>query len=129
MRFLIFPLVSLAAALAGLARADTLLLPKGSEKVEGNVGINSPFGPGGPHRLLQVYGAGEFGSFSPYGGLITELRFRVDSNAGPSGHVTIPELEIRMSTTTKAPDQPSTTVADNIGPDESIVLPKTGIAV
>lgn len=123
MRFLIFPLVSLAAALAGIVRADNLLLPKGFERTEGNVSAG-PFRTGAPSRVLQVYGASEFGAFGPLGAMITELRFRVDSHTGPSGHAIIPELEVRMSTTAKSPDQLSRIVAENIGPDETIVVPK-----
>ncbi|MBI3416565.1 MAG: hypothetical protein HY043_14815, partial [Verrucomicrobia bacterium] len=71
-----------------------------------------------PIRLQQVYGATNFPTGIMF---INQLSFRL--NAG-SGAVTgsIPSLQIRMSTTTNAPDALSPFFANNTGSDEVIVF-------
>jgi hypothetical protein len=72
-----------------------------------------------PLRSQQVYGASQFPD-SPI--LIKELRFR--PGTPPYGGVfsaTITNIQINLSTTTNNPDGLSTTFANNIGADNTIV--------
>lgn len=112
---------------AGLSVADSLFLPKGLENKDGNTELTQPFGDGRPSHIQQLYGASEFASFGPGGGLITELRFRPDSQSAGAGTVDIPELQINMSTTLKTPDHLDDRLQANIGADESVVFPKSSI--
>ena len=82
---------------------------------------DSAFGAGtlsGSFHMQEVYGADNF----PAGTLrITELRFRPDYRYGKAFSTTIANLEIRLSTTERAPDTLSRVFANNPGGDETLV--------
>lgn len=70
-------------------------------------------------RIQTVYGASLF----PTGALaITELRFRPDYVYGYAFTTTVANLEVRLSTTTNAPDRLSKIFASNAGTDEKVVF-------
>jgi hypothetical protein len=72
-------------------------------------------------RLQEVYAASHF---PPQPIVITEIRFRRDSLQAPFS-ATIPNLQLNLSTTTKAPDTLSGVFASNIGNDDTIVFSGT----
>jgi hypothetical protein len=72
-------------------------------------------------RWQQVYGASDFGRVgSPM--FITEIRF--DESPGGPGFVdtSLPNLRIDLSTTAKVPDGLSSTFAENIGANDTVVF-------
>jgi len=70
-------------------------------------------------RNQQIYGAP---NFPPDVAMwITELRFRPDAVFGGPFNTTISSIQINLSTTTRNPDGLSTTYANNIGPDDTVV--------
>jgi hypothetical protein len=76
-------------------------------------------------RFQQVYGNAYFSSIGSTIEL-TEVRFRVDPN--DRAFSSTPELELRVSTTLRNPDQLSNLFASNVGADETVVLPRTQLA-
>lgn len=72
-------------------------------------------------RYQQIYDAGEFAVLSE-AQLITQILFRPDRNEGNAFSSTLAHIQINLSTTNVAPDALSTTFADNIGSDETIVF-------
>lgn len=108
-------LISTAAA----AHGAELVVPGSLENVEGNQSNAFPFNRGISYRYQQVYSASEFNPSDPV--LITEIRFRPDFNAGSSFSAILPDVQVNMSTTTTAPDALSSTYAENIGPDDTVV--------
>jgi hypothetical protein len=72
------------------------------------------------YRNQQVYHASGFPSNVVW---ITELRFRPDRTYGNAfSTTTISNIQINMSTTTNNPGSLSSTFANNVGPDDTIVL-------
>lgn len=72
-------------------------------------------------RVQQVYSASEF----PAGPIkIRGFYWRpcADTNFGADFHAIIPNFQLNLSTTSKQPDQLSSTFTDNIGPDESVAF-------
>lgn len=76
-------------------------------------------------RYQQVYAASAFAALAPTNYYITRIDFLVDETADEGVMGTTTNLEIRVSTTAKAPDALSTIFADNIGPDEMLVYADT----
>ena len=70
-------------------------------------------------RYQQVYAASEF-SRIPNGGFISKLFFRPAGDVGVGGI----EIQVNLSTTTRQPDSLSTTFADNVGVDDTVVYPR-----
>ena len=116
------------AALVGLgvaaypAAAGLLeeVVPNANAAVEGNVDNVFPFFFPGGMRYQQVYDSSQFGSF---GGkrLITHIVFRPDSTFGDAHSTDISDLEVSLSTVNIGPDGLSTTFANNLGPDNTLV--------
>ena len=106
------------------AQTSMLVVPNEVATVEGNSANAWPFNIGAAsfraQRYHQVYGASDFASLSgPQ--RITQIAFRPDSEAGAAFAATIPSIEIRLSTTTKAPDGLSAVFADNVGANDTVV--------
>jgi len=71
-------------------------------------------------RYQQVYGSSDFNLFlGPGSGQITQISF--DTGAGAL-NVTLPNVQISLSTTARAPDGLSTTFSDNVGADSTVVF-------
>lgn len=104
---------------AAAAQCGELVVPGSLENVEGNQSNAFPFNLGVSYRYQQVYGASEFDPSEPL--LITEIRFRPDFVAGSSFSSVLPDVQVNLSTTAAAPDGLSSTYADNIGPDDTVV--------
>lgn len=73
-------------------------------------------------RYQQVYGASEFSAVNPNGGFINQILFRADSHNTHTIMSTIGNIEIDLTTTAKPPDGLSTTFANNVGVDDTIVF-------
>ena len=71
------------------------------------------------YRNQQVYDSNQF----PLGQIrIRELRFRPDSVYGQAFGTTIQNIQINMSTTTHSSDALSSVYAENVGPDDAVVV-------
>lgn len=71
-------------------------------------------------RYQQVYDASPFGAvLSPH--RIMGIAFRADEYHGQPFTATIPDIEVRLSTTVHKPGALSDTFDENIGPDETVV--------
>lgn len=108
--------------------AEMVTVPDGFSSIEGNDGDFLPLSFGynpllTSWRWQQVYGAS---AFSGGAGYISSLAFRFDDSSNVSAASgNTGNLEISLSTTTQAVDGLSTTFADNIGSDETVVLTGT----
>ena len=121
----------LAVALTGFvlhsnAASHFIVTPEGYEnKVGSTVGAPGFTGGNTEHgtfRLQQVVSAQEFRTISTpilISGLALREAFR--SEGGFSGYIT---NELFLSTTQKSPDGLSRAFAENIGPDQTLVLPR-----
>ena len=111
--------------------ADTVIVvPNAQEFSEGNSNNGFPFNlpPGNSIRYQQVYAAADFsGLHTPM--LINEIRFRPDASIGGAFASLLPEIEISLSTTQRTPGSLSTTFADNVGPDDTIVFARGPIVL
>jgi hypothetical protein len=122
-RSLLTAIVALAilATMAEVARAG-IVVPNSLETVEGNTNNGLPFSIGTfgltSQRYQQVYAASEF----PGPLLITAILFRPDAFFGDPFTSTLPSIQINLSTTSADPDALSTTFADNVGLDDTIVF-------
>jgi hypothetical protein len=108
------------------ARADLLIVaPNAQAAAEGNSNNGFPFNlsPFGvsSQRYQQVYAASEFSALSGPS-FIAQILFRPDALEGGAFSSTLPNVQVNLSTTTKAPDGLSTTFASNIGADDTIVF-------
>lgn len=109
------------AALLGMlsvsARAAWVVVPNADEFTPGASNNGYPFNEG-DMRYQQVYAGGEFGGLS---GVITQIAFRPDEDSVGAFSMSEIDTEIWLSHTTYGPQGLSTTFADNIGPDATLV--------
>jgi hypothetical protein len=97
-----------------------VIVPNSLATVEGNENNCFPFGfceGNGTMRYQQVYASSQFSG--PI--LIGQILFRPDATFGGGFSALLPDIQIDMSTTREAADALSTTFADNVGPDDTIV--------
>lgn len=127
-RMLVVALLALGLALLGLAAPSfgaTVVVPNSLAAVEG-VGNNGfPFNLGLFGRISmryqQIFDASEFGALSAPE-LVTQIAFRPDAFSGRPFLSTLTNVQINLSTTTAEPDGLSTTFADNVGGDDTVVF-------
>lgn len=94
-----------------------VVVPNALTGTPGDTGNLFPLFSQTPIRYQQVYAKGQFRRFAAGGEMINSIAFRAHSPGRPfSG--SIPRLEVRLSTTQKAPDGLSSTFATNSGADE-----------
>ena len=124
MRKLLLAMVAIACTAGAVLplRADVIVVPNGLAAVEGNSNNAFPFNIANPsQRYQQVFGASDFAVLSgPQ--LITQIAFRPDAVTGNAFSSTLPDVQINFSTTSRAPDALSSTFADNVGSDDSVVF-------
>ncbi len=103
------------------AEAATFVVPNANETVDANSNNSFPFLTNFSFRYQQVYDASQFGALSGPE-LITGIRFRPDgtNNFSPFSFV-ISDIEIRLSTTSAAPDGLDPFFANNVGADVTVV--------
>jgi hypothetical protein len=128
-RFEIMKLLIIACLGVALlqSRAGTLVAPNGLENVEGNTS-GASFGISTPGRTQIIFGSQHFSLFSPDGANISELRFRVDGPNGFAFSASV-DMEVHLSITTQNPNQLDSVLSANVGVNETVVLPRTIIAI
>src|SRR6266850_8558497 len=111
------------SAVATFAQTNILIVPNSLATVEGDSGNSYPFniGTNSTMRYQQVYAASQFGALPPGGTNLIGIAFRLDAGWPPFSS-TLPAVQINLSTTTKAPDGLSTTFANNVGADDTVVF-------
>jgi hypothetical protein len=105
------------------AGAMPVVVPSADTNTEGNPNNGFPFNIGAfglsSQRYQQVYLGSDFGLATPQS--ITQLLFRPDAGFGAPFSTTLSNVQINLSTTSKAPDALSSTFANNVGPDDKVV--------
>ena len=98
--------------------AVTIVAPGAAASMEGDTYNVYPFSlyPDGYYQ--QLYDASLFGGQS---GVVNQILFRIDGSAF-SDFTSAHNIEVRLSHTSVTPATMSTTFADNIGTDETVVL-------
>jgi hypothetical protein len=102
------------------AIVPTVVAPNSARTTEGDYDNAWPFNRGdfGSQRYQQVYAASQFGG----PGLITQIVFRPDATDGQAFTSTLPDIQIDLSTTSAPDDGLSTTFANNVGADDTVVF-------
>ena len=104
------------------AITPTVVVPNGNAMVEGNSNNGYPFDLGqaglSSQRYQQVYAASQFSG----GGLITQIVFRPDAFSGHAFTSTLSDIQIDLSTTSAGDDGLSSTYANNVGTDDTVVF-------
>src|SRR4029077_18250886 len=98
-----------------------LVVPNQWTAVQGDTGNLFPFFSSQPIRYQQVFGASQFSRLNPGGGLINRIAFR-GHGPGVSFTGTVAQLQVNLSTTSRSPDNLSSTFADNVGADDTQVF-------
>jgi hypothetical protein len=115
-------LFTIAAATS--ARGAPVVVPNSLASVEGNASLFTPFNLTAINvttaRYQEVFAASNFTALTG-GGSITAIAFRPDGASGSAFVAPDVPLRIDLSTTSAAPDAMSTTFANNVGADDTIV--------
>jgi hypothetical protein len=113
-------LLLLGAIKPAHAIVPTVVVPNSARTTEGNSNNAYPFniGPSQSQRYQQLYAASQFGG----GGLITQIVFRPDATFGNAFTSTLPDIQIDLSTTSATDDGLSSTYANNVGADDTVVF-------
>ena len=126
MRLPRFALAIILTAIASPALASSIVVPNGFANTVGNSPDSTELGLLPPIRAQELYGSGQFVSV---GGalLIDQFAFRVTPGSG-AFHTEMANLDLYMSTSQRFPNLSggaaglmSTTFADNLGPDNTLV--------
>jgi len=115
--------------LGSAAQAATVIAPNGLASLEGDINNVFPFSlgqvasevPSGTQRYQQIYAASDFTALAAGGEYITQIAFRPDAGGGGVFSSTLPSIRIDLSTASTAPNALSTTFANNVGADDTIV--------
>src|SRR5712691_9674 len=119
-RFLSIQLAQLLVVTAG--HCVSLIVPIDLANAYGNGAATAPFDTStGTARYQQVYDASQFTGQAPAGAFIKFLVFRVAEN-GQGFQAVLPNIQIDLSTTPKAPDALSPIFAQNVGADDRAVF-------
>jgi hypothetical protein len=115
-------LVAVLGLVMPAANASLIVVPNNLAGTEGNSNNIFPFSIANfgltSQRYQQVYASSQF----PTGiDEITQIAFRPDASVGSPFSSTLPNIEIDLSTTSAAPDGLSSTFANNVGPDNTVV--------
>jgi hypothetical protein len=117
MRRTSFSILVLLLVPAVFASAATIVAPNGYAAVEGNNAGSFPF-TNFTGRYQQAYAAGEFGS-GPLS--ISEIAFRTDASPATQTWLNQLAFSLRLSTGVLPVGSLSTTFADNVGGDDTLV--------
>ena len=109
-----------------LSRAADVVVPNVLRTVQGDTGNLLPILSKLPIRYQQVYDHSQFASFTAGGEYITQIAFRVHSPGLPFT-ASISDLQVNLSTTSKTPENLSTTFSDNVGADDTVVFPSAAV--
>ena len=116
--FVVLLVVALLAASPASVLAYVVVVPNVNETTEGPSNNAFPFNQG-DMRYQQVYAASELGGLT---GIISKIAFRPDIGTGDPFSTSGIDTEIRLSHTSVVPQSLSTTFANNIGADETLVF-------
>jgi hypothetical protein len=98
-----------------------LVVPNEWTTAQGDTGNLLPLFSDQPIRYQQVFDASQFSRLNPGGGLINRIAFR-GHGPGIPFTATVPQLQVNLSTTSKSPDNLSSTFTDNVGSDDTQVF-------
>jgi hypothetical protein len=98
-----------------------LVMPNEWSTAQGDAGNLFPLFSSQPIRYQQVFDAAQFSRLNSGGGLINRIAFR-GHGPGVPFNATVPQLQVNLSTTSKAPDGLSSTFAENVGADDTQVF-------
>ncbi len=99
------------------------IAPSGWENRDGNSAYLIPFSPEVSSRFQQVYSPLALGGDSrAY--LISGINFRTDDPFGNGFSRTLPDIQINFSTTPRAVNDLSATFADNVGLNDTVMVPR-----
>jgi acid phosphatase len=101
--------------------AGPLVVPNEWSTAQADAGNLFPLFSDKPMRYQQVFDAGQFSRLTPGGGLINRIAFRGHGPGTPFTG-TAPQLQVNLSTTSKSPDNLSSTFAENVGADDTQVF-------
>ncbi len=121
-------LPGIAAALDAQPATSTAVIPIQYRDVPGDGGqilFNYPSAV----RYQCLYDAADFATAMPAGGTIVQLAIRLDETDRSSFEAVIPDLEIRMSTSPASSANISHYFSKNVGPDETVVFPRSEVHV
>jgi hypothetical protein len=102
----------------------TIVVPNSAAMTEGDGNNAWPFnrGDSSSQRYQQVFAASQFGGLPSGGGLISQIVFRPDAFFGNAFTSTLPDIQIDLSTTSAPDDGLSTTFANNVGSNDTVVF-------
>ena len=98
-----------------------LVVPNEWSTAQGDAGNLFPLFSSQPIRYQQVFDASQFSRLTPGGGLINRIAFRGHGPGIPFTG-TVAQLQVNLSTTSKAPDGLSSIFAENVGPNDTQVF-------
>lgn len=98
-----------------------LVVPNDLSTSQGDTGNLFPLFSAKPIRYQQVFAADQFARLNPGGGLINRISFRGHGPGTPFVGA-VPQLQVNLSTTSKAPDALSSTFSANVGADDTQVF-------
>jgi len=103
-------------------RAQVIVVPNTLATNDGNSSVTTPPGPASV-RTLQIHDASQFGSLSGPS-FLTQFAYRPDTIPGPSGPLSW-TLRVYASTTSRSVAGLSTTFAENLGTNNTLVFDGT----
>jgi hypothetical protein len=104
-------------------RAQVVVVPNSLAANDGNTALTAPTGGPSSLREMRIYDAAQFGDLSGPS-FLTQFAWRPDTTPGPSGPRTL-TLQIYASTTRRSVAGLSTTFAENLGADNTLVFSGT----
>jgi hypothetical protein len=115
--------VALGSGVGAELRAQVVVVPNAMAANDGNSSITAPQENSSLLRIMEIYDASQFGSLSGPS-LLTRFAERPDRIPGPSGPRT-QTMRIYASTTSRSVAGLSTTFANNIGTNNTLVFDGT----
>jgi hypothetical protein len=112
--------VALGSCVITELRAQLVVAPNEMATIDGNSSIVAPAGPGSGIRYMQIFDASQFGSLSGPS-LLTQVALRPDTTSSPLGRRTF-TYRVYASTTSRSVAGLSTTFADNLGTNNTLVF-------
>ncbi len=98
-----------------------VIVPNNLSTTQGDTGNLFPFFSSKPIRYQQVLAKSQFSRFAAGGETINSIAFRAHAPGIPFA-ASVPQLQVRLSTTQKNLDGLSSTFVENAGPDEAQVF-------
>lgn len=114
-------IVSVVALTAVTMWGIDVVVPNDKALVEGDWNNLFPFGDSGSTHYQQVYDASQFRLLGTNGGTIQYIGFRYHGNYNTTP-MTYYSMAVRLSTTSNAVDNLSSTFVENVGVDSAVVF-------